>query len=44
MGENGRRKWKSGRDVERSWSLGPEQDLVEMLVEASEGVKEVIEV
>jgi hypothetical protein len=30
--ENGRRRdWKSGKDLERSLSLGPEQDLVEML-------------
>jgi hypothetical protein len=32
MEENSRRRdWKSGKDLERSWSLGPEQDLVEML-------------
>jgi hypothetical protein len=32
MEENGRRKdWKSGKDLERIWSLGPEQDPVEML-------------
>jgi hypothetical protein len=31
MEENGRRDWKNGKDPERSWSLGPEQDLVEML-------------
>jgi hypothetical protein len=33
MEENGRRRdRKSGKDLERSWSLGPEQDLVEMLL------------
>jgi hypothetical protein len=26
-----RRDWKSGKDLERSWSLGPKQDQVEML-------------
>jgi hypothetical protein len=32
MEENGgRRDWKSGKDLERSWSLGPEQDPVGML-------------
>jgi hypothetical protein len=32
MKENGRRRdWKSGKDLERSWRLGPEQDSVEML-------------
>jgi hypothetical protein len=32
MEENGRRRyWKSGKDLERSWSLGPEQDPVEKL-------------
>jgi hypothetical protein len=35
MEENSRRRdWKSGKDLERSWGLGPEQDLMEMLVEA----------
>jgi hypothetical protein len=33
MEENGRRDWKSGKDLERSWSLGPKQDPVEMLRE-----------
>jgi hypothetical protein len=32
MEENGRRKdWKSGKDLERSFGLGPEQDPVEIL-------------
>jgi hypothetical protein len=32
MEENGRRgDWKSGRDLERSWRLGPKQDQLEML-------------
>jgi hypothetical protein len=32
MEENGRRRdWKSGKDQERSRSLGPEQDMAEML-------------
>jgi hypothetical protein len=31
MEENGRRYWRSGRDLERSWSLGPKQDPIEML-------------
>jgi hypothetical protein len=32
MEEKGRRRdWKSERGLERSWSLGPEQDQVEML-------------
>jgi hypothetical protein len=32
MEDNGRRRdWKSGKDPERSWSLGPEQDPVDML-------------
>jgi hypothetical protein len=31
MEENGRRRdWESGKDLERSSSLGPEQGLVEM--------------
>jgi hypothetical protein len=30
--ENSRRRYlKSGKDLERSWSLGPKQDLLEML-------------
>jgi hypothetical protein len=32
MEENGRRRdWKNGKDLERSWSLDPEQNSVEML-------------
>jgi hypothetical protein len=32
MEETGRRRdWKSGKGLERSWSLGPKQDLMEML-------------
>jgi hypothetical protein len=32
MEEKGRgRYWKSGKDLERSWSLGPKQDPLEML-------------
>jgi hypothetical protein len=32
MEENSRRRdWKNGKDPERSWSLVPEQDPVEML-------------
>jgi hypothetical protein len=32
MEENGRiRDWNSGKDQERSWSLGPKHDPVEML-------------
>jgi hypothetical protein len=32
MEENGRgRDWESGKDLERRWSLGPKQDLPEML-------------
>jgi hypothetical protein len=32
MEENGRRRdWKCGKDLERRWNLGPEQDLVERL-------------
>jgi hypothetical protein len=32
MEENSRRRdWKSEKDLERSWSLGPEQDQVVML-------------
>jgi hypothetical protein len=32
MDENRRRRdWKSGKDVEISWSLGPKQDPLEML-------------
>jgi hypothetical protein len=30
--ENSRRRdWKSGKDLERRWSLGPKQDPLEML-------------
>jgi hypothetical protein len=29
--DNGRRDWESGKDLERSWSLGPKQDVLEML-------------
>jgi hypothetical protein len=32
MEKNSRRRdWKSGKNLERSWSLGPKQDPVEML-------------
>jgi hypothetical protein len=32
MEKNSRRRdWRSGENLERSWSLGPEQDRVEML-------------
>jgi hypothetical protein len=32
MEENGRRRdWKSGKDLERRWSHGSEQDLAELL-------------
>jgi hypothetical protein len=35
MEENGRRRyWKNGNDLERSWSLGPKQVLLEMLCES----------
>jgi hypothetical protein len=43
MEESGRRRdWESGEDLERSWSLGPKQDPLEILSEsphAPEGVK-----
>jgi hypothetical protein len=32
MEENGRRDWKSGKDLERSWRLGPKQDPLEMFL------------
>jgi hypothetical protein len=32
MEENGRRKnWKSWKDLERSWRLGPKQDPLKMI-------------
>jgi hypothetical protein len=32
MEENSRRRdWKSGKDLKRSWSPGPEQDPLEMV-------------
>jgi hypothetical protein len=35
MEENGRRReWKSGKGLERRWSLGSEQNPVEMLCES----------
>jgi hypothetical protein len=30
-GSGRRRDWKSGKDLERSWSLGPKQDPLKML-------------
>jgi hypothetical protein len=30
MKENGRRHWKSGKDLERCWSLAPKQDPLAM--------------
>jgi hypothetical protein len=43
MEEKGRtRNWKNGKDLERSWSLGPKQGPLEMLCGspyAPEGVK-----
>jgi hypothetical protein len=41
MEENGRRRdWKGGKDVERSRSLGPKQDPLEMLRGSSMLLKE----
>jgi hypothetical protein len=41
MEENGRRRdWKGGKDLERSWSLDPKQDPLEMLRGSSMLLKE----
>jgi hypothetical protein len=42
--ENSRRRdWESGKDLERSWSLGPEQGPLEMLREGPMFLKERME-
>jgi hypothetical protein len=41
MEENGRREeWKSGKDVETSWGLGPKQNPLEILPGSSMFLKE----
>jgi hypothetical protein len=45
MEENGRRRdWKSGKDLERSWRLGPKQDPLETLRESFALLKESKEI